>query len=209
MGIPVLILGESGSGKSASLRNFEPNELVIYNVAGKPLPFRKGTEMNRADNADYNTILKNLGKKKFKTYVIDDSQYLLSFELFNRSAEIGYAKFTEMAKHFYDLIQFVIKEMPSDCIVYFLHHTEIIDGRIKAKTIGKMLDEKLTVEGLFSIVLMAQNNDGLHIFLTQSDGKSTVKTPIEMFDKPEIDNDLKLVDTTIREYYNLKGNDKK
>lgn len=203
MGIPVLILGESGSGKSTSLRNFDTDELVIYNVAGKPLPFRKGAKMNRADNPSYNTILQNMNKKKFKRYVIDDSQYLLCFELFDRSTETGYTKFTEMALHFYNLIQFVIKQMPNDCIVYFLHHTEEIDGKLKAKTIGRMLNEKLTVEGLFSIVLMAQNVDGKHIFVTQSDGKNTVKTPMEMFEQAEIDNDLKLVDTIIREYYGI------
>lgn len=203
MGIPVLILGESGSGKSTSLRNFEPNELVIYNVAGKPLPFRKGAKMNRADNATYKVIEQNMSKKKFKCYVIDDSQYLLCFELFDRSAETGYTKFTEMANHFYSLIKFVIREMPNDTIVYFLYHIEQQDGKIKAKTIGKMLDEKLTVEGLFSIVLMAVNKDGEHIFLTQSDGTNTVKTPLEMFDKEEIDNDLKLVDSKIREYYGM------
>jgi hypothetical protein len=205
MGIPVLILGESGSGKSTSLRNFPPEDIVIYNVAGKPLPFKAGAKMNRADNVNYSKIIGNMSKKKFKTYVIDDSQYLLSFELFERSAEIGYTKFTEMAKHFYDLIQFIIREMPNDTIVYFLHHTEIVNDKIKAKTIGKMLDEKLTVEGLFSIVLMAYNDDGKHVFFTESDGNSTVKTPMEMFSEAKIDNDLKMVDTTIREYYNLKG----
>lgn len=206
MGIPVLILGESGSGKSTSLRNFEPNELVIYNVAGKPLPFRKGAKMHRADNATYSVIKQNMGRKRFKRYVIDDSQYLLCFELFDRSAETGYTKFTEMANHFYSLIKFVIKEMPADTIVYFLHHIEQQDGKTKAKTIGKMLDEKLTVEGLFSIVLMAINKDGEHLFLTQSDGTNTVKTPLEMFEKDEIDNDLKLVDTTIRKYYEIEVN---
>lgn len=206
MGIPVLILGESGSGKSTSLRNFEPDELVIYNVAGKPLPFRKGAKMNRADNATYSVIRQNMGRKRFKRYVIDDSQYLLCFELFDRSAETGYTKFTEMANHFYSLIKFVIKEMPADTIVYFLHHIEQQDGKTKAKTIGKMLDEKLTVEGLFSIVLMAINKDGEHLFLTQSDGTNTVKTPLEMFEKEEIDNDLKLVDTTIRKYYEIEVN---
>ncbi|MBQ5764134.1 MAG: hypothetical protein IIV96_05785 [Ruminococcus sp.] len=204
MGVPVLILGESGSGKSASLRNFSPDDVVIYNVAGKPLPFRNGTKLHRADNATYGIILQNMAKAKFKTYVIDDSQYLLSFELFNRVGETGYTKFTEMAKHFYDLIQFVIRSTPQDTIVYFLHHIEMMDGRAKAKTVGKMLDEKLTVEGLFSIVLMAQNNDGKHVFLTQSDGKNTVKTPMDMFAEAEIDNDLKMVDDTIREYYGMK-----
>ncbi|MBR3552499.1 MAG: AAA family ATPase [Clostridia bacterium] len=204
MGIPVLILGESGSGKSTSLRNFDPEEVAIYNIAGKPLPFRRGKEMHCANHPSYTQIMKSMAKKQFKTYVIDDSQYLLCFELFNRSSESGYAKYTEMAMHFYQLIQFVIRSMPDDCIVYFLHHTDTADGKTKAKTVGKMLDEKLTVEGLFSIVLMAFNNDGTHGFLTQSNGNDTVKSPMEMFDQVEIDNDLKMVDDTIREYYNLK-----
>ena len=204
MGIPVLILGESGSGKSASLRNFDPAEVAIYNVAGKPLPFRKGKDMTCANNPSYKAILRSMARKSFRTYVIDDSQYLLCFELFNRAAESGYTKYTEMAMHFYQLIQFVIRDMPDDCIVYFLHHTDTQEGKTKAKTVGKMLDEKLTVEGLFSIVLMAKNNDGSHVFITQSDGNDTVKSPMEMFDKVEIDNDLKLVDDTIRTYYNLK-----
>lgn len=203
MGIPVLILGESGSGKSASLRNFDPSEVVIYNVAGKLLPFRNGTKMMRADNPTYTQISGSLAKGKVKRYVIDDSQYLLCFELFDRSGENGYTKFTEMAKHFYDLIQTVIRKLPSDTIVYFLHHTEQVGDKYKAKTIGRMLDEKLTVEGLFSIVLMAKNVDGKHFFLTQSDGSDTVKTPMEMFRDAEIDNDLKLVDKTIREYYGI------
>lgn len=206
MGIPVLIMGESGAGKSASLRNFDPEEVVIYNIAGKPLPFRKGSKMKTANNPSYGTIIKNLSGKKFKRYVIDDSQYLLCFELFDRSAEIGYTKFTEMAKHFYDLIQYVIKQLPNDTIVYFLHHTELVNDRYKAKTIGKMLDEKLTVEGLFSIVILAKNADGKHIFVTQSDGTDTVKTPMEMFDTAEIDNDLKAVDDIIRKYYELGEN---
>ena len=205
MGLPVLILGESGSGKSTSLRNFNKDELVIYNVAGKPLPFRGGTQLNRADNVSYNTIMQNMSKKKFRCYVIDDSQYLLAFELFGRVAEKTYDKFTEMAVHFYDLIQFVIRQMPPDCIVYFLHHTDDIDGKVKAKTVGKMLNEKLTVEGLFSIVLMAKNLDGRYIFRTHSDGRDTVKTPMDMFEQDEIDNDLKAVDAAIREYYSMKG----
>ena len=205
MGLPVLILGESGSGKSTSLRNFNKDELVIYNVAGKPLPFRGGTQLNRADNVSYNAIMQNLSKKKFRCYVIDDSQYLLAFELFGRVNEKTYDKFTEMAVHFYDLIQFVIRQMPPDCIVYFLHHTDDVDGKVKAKTVGKMLNEKLTVEGLFSIVLMAKNLDGRYIFRTHSDGRDTVKTPMDMFEQDEIDNDLKAVDAAIREYYSMKG----
>ena len=133
MGIPVLILGESGSGKSASLRSFDPGEVVIYNVAGKPLPFRNGAKMIKADNPTYAQILGSLAKGTVKRYVVDDSQYLLCFELFDRSAETGYTKFTEMAKHFYDLIRTVIRRLPNDTIVYFLHHTELSEGRYKAK----------------------------------------------------------------------------
>lgn len=206
MGIPVLVLGESGSGKSTSLRNFEPDEIGIFNVASKPLPFKK--KLKKADGATYNTILASLEKHALKKYAIDDSQYLLCFEMFSKAKETGYNKFTDMALHFYNLIQYIIQKTPNDTIVYFLHHTETVDGRVKAKTIGKMLDEKLTVEGLFSIVLMCQTDGISYKFITQSDGFTTVKSPIDMFSK-EIDNDLKLVDKTIREYYELNESEEK
>lgn len=199
MGIPVMILGESGSGKSASMRNFEIEEVGVFNVANKPLPFRK--KLNKADNASYQTIMKGLANPKLKTYVIDDSQYLLVNEMFDRAKETGYNKFSDIAYNFRNLIEFIIKKVPDDVIVYFLHHTERTDdGRIKAKTVGKMLDNQLTVEGLFSIVLLCKADGQRHYFVTQSDGYSTAKSPMEMFDL-EIDNDLKLVDTTIRNYY--------
>lgn len=201
MGIPVLILGESGSGKSTSLRNFEPDEIGIFNVAGKPLPFRK--KIPKVDNASYQTILKALSKPKLKTYVIDDSQYLMAFDMFDRALEVGYTKFTEMALSFRNLIDFIIRKVPDDVIVYFLHHIEVVDGRTKAKTIGKMLDEKLTVEGLFSIVLLAETDGQEYKFVTQTDGKTTAKSPMEMFAEREIDNDLKVVDTIIREYWEI------
>lgn len=200
MGIPVLILGESGSGKSTSMRNFDPNEVGIFNVASKPLPFRK--KLKKVDGAGYGTILAALKKPSLKTYVIDDSQYLLCFEMFAKAKETGYNKFTDMALNFYNLIQFIIKSTPPDVIVYFLHHVETVDGRLKAKTIGKMLDEKLTVEGLFSIVLLCQTDGTVHNFITQSDGFSTAKSPMEMFPLT-IDNDLKFVDGEIRKYYEL------
>lgn len=202
MGIPVLIMGESGSGKSASLRNFEPSEVGIFNVASKPLPFRK--KLNKMDNATYERIYASLRKNKLKRYVIDDSQYLMAFEMFSRAKEKGYDKFTECAKRFYDLVQFVIRGTPEDCIVYFLHHSEKTEsGQIKAKTQGKMLDNQLTLEGLFSIVLLCETDGKTHRFITQSDGSTTAKSPMEMFD-PEIDNDLKAVDTAIREYYEFE-----
>lgn len=201
MGIPVLILGESGSGKSTSLRNFEPGEVLVFNVANKPLPFRK--KLDIVPNATYASIGKEMQKKEYKTYVVDDSQYLLAFEMFDRAKDAGYGKFTDIALRFRNMLDFVIKHMPDDTIVYFLHHTETSDtGKIKAKTVGKMLDNQLTVEGLFSIVLLASTDGATHKFITQSDGYTTCKSPMDMFPL-EIDNDLKLVDNAIREYWSL------
>lgn len=202
MGIPVLILGESGTGKSASLRNFEPDDVSIFNVAAKPLPFRKKLPIK--STSDYNTICQGIAQSQKKAFVIDDSQYLLCFESFAKAKEIGYGKFTDMALHFYNLVQFVIRQTPPDVIVYFLHHTETDGntGKVKAKTMGKMLDNQLTLEGLFSIVLMAYTDGKKHTFITQSDGFTTAKSPMEMF-PVEIDNDLKAVDQAIREYYEL------
>lgn len=179
----------------------------MFNVASKPLPFRK--RLPTIDGATYPAILRSLAQPKLRTYAIDDSQYLLAFEFFDRAKETGYNKFTDIALNFRNLIQFVITKTPPDCIVYFLHHTETNqDGTLKAKTIGKMLDEKLTVEGLFSIVLLCRAEKDKHYFLTQSEGFSTAKSPMDMFPE-EIDNDLKLVDTTIREYWGLTPESKK
>lgn len=202
MGIPVLILGESGSGKSASLRNFEPEDVSIFNVAAKPLPFRKKLPMKAT--SDYGVIQKGIQASQKKSFVIDDSQYLLCFESFAKAKETGYGKYTDMALHFYNLVQFVIRQTPPDVIVYFLHHTESDSntGKVKAKTMGKMLDNQLTLEGLFSIVLMAYTDGKKHVFVTQSDGMTTAKSPMEMF-PAEIDNDLKAVDQAIRSYYEI------
>lgn len=201
MGIPVLILGESGSGKSTSLRNFDPAEIGVFNVASKPLPFRK--KLPVANNATYGTIIKALASPKLKAYAIDDSQYLMAFASFDRAKEVGYQKFTDLALNFRALIDFIITRTPQDVIVYFLHHTERTDdGRTKAKTIGKMLDNQLTVEGLFSVVLLCKTDGTRHYFETQSDGFTTAKSPLEMFER-EIDNDLKAVDQRIREYWEI------
>lgn len=207
MGIPVLILGASGSGKTASLRNFSETELGIFNVASKPLPFRKRLPL--INKPSYQLIMATLKKNSLKTYVIDDSQYLMAFGLFQRAKELGYQKFTDCALNFYNLVSSVINDTSDDTIVYFLHHTERAeDGHIKAKTSGKMLDNQLTLEGLFSIVLLAETDGKEHYFLTQSDGMTTVKSPMDMFPL-KIENDLKLVDTTIRKYYGFTKEDKK
>ena len=203
MAIPVLILGQSGSGKSASMRNFEPDEIGIFNVASKPLPFRK--QLPKFDCSDYGKIMAAMQKSDKKVFVIDDSQYLSVFANFARAKETGYGKFVDMALNEYNLIQFVIQKLPQDVVVYFMRHIETDDaGRIKAKTIGKMLDQNLGgLEGLFSIVLMANTDGNEWWFETQSDGYSPAKSPIDMFTEKKIPNDLKLVDDCICRYWGL------
>ena len=199
--IPVLILGESGSGKSCSLRNFEPEEVSIFNVASKRLPFKK--KLPIMNKANYKSIEKYLEKPTKKTYVIDDSQYLMAFEMFDRAKETGYNKFTDIALDFRNLIQYIVSAVPDDVIVYFLHHIETTDtGKVKAKTSGKMIDNQLTLEGLFTIVLLCSTDGKEHKFITQSDGYTTCKSPMDMFPL-EMDNDLKEVDKAIREYYEI------
>lgn len=210
--IPVLIIGKSGSGKTYSLKNFKKDEVGIISVEKGRLPFKSDLQVAKVPasfegvkdyatlyRAKYAWILKAIESGKFKSVVIDDSQYLLANELFDRAAEKGFDKFTQMAANFRGLIHAINESEDENKIVYFLHHTEIdADGREKAKTIGKMLDEKLTIEGCFDIVIYCQD----HKFYTQTNGQSTAKTPEEMFDL-EIPNDLKAVDVAIREYYGL------
>ena len=203
MGIPVLILGESGSGKTFAIKNMDPEKVGVFLVEKPRLPFRKQFKVCR--DATYYVILKALADPKLKQYVIDDSQYLLVNEFFDRAGEVGYQKFTDMALNFRNLIHFVIRKVPDDVIVYFLHHTDTeSNGRIKAKTIGRMLDEKLTVEGLFDIVLRTQVDPEGHWFMTKTNGYDTVKTPEEMFSADRIPNDLAAVDMAIRNYYGLE-----
>lgn len=207
MGNPVLILGESGSGKTFAIKNMDPDKTGIFLVEKPRLPFRKVFPYVKK-HATYNNILASLGEHKLPSYVVDDSQYLLVNEFFDRANELGYQKFTDMALKFRNLIHFVINGTPDDVIVYFLHHTDTdVNGRVKAKTIGKLLDEKLTVEGLFDIVLRTEINQDGHWFRTENNGYETVKAPEGMFD-PMIPNDLALVDKAIRDYYGLEGGEK-
>ena len=202
MGVPVLILGASGSGKSASLRNFEPTEIGIYNVASKPLPFRK--QMLLVNHVSYDRITASLRANKLKCYAIDDSQYLMTFDGFRRAKEKNYDKFTDFALNFYNLIQSAVLETSDDTVIYFLHHIDRDEnGYIKAKTLGKMLDNQLTLEGMFAIVLLAETDGKEHWFTTQSNGMNPAKSPMGMFPL-KIDNDLKMVDDTIRKYYEFE-----
>ena len=200
MGIPILILGESGTGKSASMREFKPDEVALANVAGKPLPF-KGKFDETINSDSYRQIKKFMKESFANVVVIDDAQYLMANEFMRRSAERGYDKFTEIAVNFWDLVQSV-RELPPEKIVVFLAHIERDqNGNEKIKTIGKLLDEKITVEGMFSIVLKTSVKDGTYSFETQNNGHDTVKSPIGMFVSTEIDNDLKAVIQSVTEYY--------
>lgn len=214
MAIPVLIIGRSGQGKTYSLKNFKAEEVGVISVEKGRLPFRSDIKVAKVPKdptggsakdaaslnaAKYAWITQAIRKASVKSVVVDDSQYLMVNELFDRANEKGYDKFTSMAKRFRDLIHSINELEEEDKIVYFLHHSETdTDGREKVKTVGKMLDEKLTVEGCFDIVIYCQD----HKFFTQSNGQSTAKTPEDMFPL-EIPNDLKAVDTAIREYYGL------
>ena len=203
MGIPVLIIGETGSGKTFSIKTFRPEDVTIFSVEKNRLPFRcAGYEVIK--NANYRSIFDGMRDSKKKSFVIDDSQYLLVNELFNRVSETGYQKYTEMAVKFKSLVKAVNERLPDDVIVYFMHHPEYdsTSGKYKAKTVGKMIDQYWTVEGSFDIVLYAKTDGENYVFQTKTDGSNTAKAPEDMFPK-EIANDLAMVDRTIREYYGI------
>ena len=200
MGELVMVIGKSGSGKSTSLRNFEPDEVGVFSCAGKRLPFRKRLKV--ANTSDYATIESKLLENGKRAYVIDDSTYLMQFRAFEFAKVKGYDKFVEMAVDFEHLLETARMTSP-DTITYFLHHPQFADdGAAKPQTVGKMLDNQLNVEGLFPIVLEARIKDGKHVFVTKNDGPNIAKSPMGML--PEVmDNDLKAVDTAIRDYWGM------
>ena len=204
----VLVIGESGSGKSFSYKGFKRGEALVFAVEKARPPFKSDIEIVK--NATYKEIGEEFKDPHYKTYIIDDSQYLLVNEMFNRAKETGFQKWTDIAKRFRDVIHYINHNLPDDIIVYFLHHSEFdpASGRTKVKTVGKLLDNQLTVEGCFNIVLMTQVENGDHIFITQSDGFTTCKSPEGMFPL-KIPNDLKAVDAAIRDYYGMTTNNTK
>lgn len=203
MGVPVLIVGESGSGKSYGIKGLPPEGTGIFSVEKGRLPFKGDYKVKtRATYRDINTIFK---EPKLKRYVIDDSQFLMVNAMFDRAKEVGYAKYTDFALDFRNLVHNVNFALPDDVIVYFLHHTETDSntGKVKAKTVGKMIDQYLTLEGCFDIVLLAEVDGEGHHFVTQSDGMTTAKSPEGMFPSLKIPNDLGLVDKAIRDFWGL------
>lgn len=205
MGIVSFILGRSGTGKTSSLRNFPKEELAVINVQGKILPFKGSGKIEQTitDNSDKIIKALEIYSKSYKSIVIDDYQYTMANEFMRRSTERGYDKFTDIGRHAWDIVN-KVRELPQDVIVYIMCHTDRDEeGNEKIKTIGKLLDEKICLEGMSTIVLKTNVTDGVYTFLTQNNGKDTVKSPAGMFPSYAIDNDLYYVDRKIRSYYEL------
>ena len=211
MGIPVIIYGKSGSGKSRSLKNFAEDEILHINVERKPLPFRKKFKY-QLNSENCRTICGQLAKMPLKTAVIDDAGYLMTNNFMKghsggKKGNAVYELYNDIADDFWNVLK-CIKLLPDDVIVYVILHEDTSDsGMTKLKTIGKLLDDKVCIEGMVTICLRCMSDKGSHFFRTRTDGNDITKSPEDMFESDEIENDLKAVDTIIREYYDLKGND--
>lgn len=221
----VLVIADSGSGKSTSIRNLDPNQTFIVNIANKPLPFKgwkskytqiskdnpKGNMTSASSAAGIVKAMKHVNDNMphVTNLVIDDWQYMSSFEYFDRANEKGYDKFTQIASNLAQVAK-MPKDLRDDLYVFFLTHSEEstdINGnrRVKAKTIGKMIDNALTLEGLFSIVLFGKvkktEEDALeYVFETKNNGENTCKSPMGMFEDDSIPNDLSYVRDCIVKY---------
>ena len=222
------IYGESGHGKTTSLRNLDPETTFIISTTGKPLPFRgwkkkyvpfkidketKEISGNYYVSSNWEQILKilkiiNTKLSHVKTVVVDDFQYVLSYEFVDRATEVGYQKFSELAQHAMEILRYS-EQMREDCTMCFLTHCENtgteIDPKYVIKTIGKLLSEKVTLEGLFTYIFFAKTEEGddnrmQYKLVTNNDGKCLAKTPMGMFEELEIDNDLNEILKVIKEY---------
>lgn len=213
-----IIIGESGTGKSTSIRSLNPKETFIINVLNKPLPFRgyknnytrvspDGATGNyySSDNYDaINLVIRKIDLKRpdIKTLIIDDFQYLMANEFMNRALERGYDKFSEIGKHAYDLLK-MLPTLREDLDIFILTHAEQNEnGKMKVKTIGKMLDEKITIEGMYAMVLQTELTNGDYHFITQGDARHIAKSPMGMFEERNIPNDLAFVKQKMSSYYN-------
>ena len=209
MAIPVLIIGKSGSGKSASMKRCVGKDFNLVRVLNKPLPFRGKIHGWITD--DYQIVYKALKSAPAKSVIIDDAGYLITNYFMKNHSTKGkgndvFGLYNTLGDNFWGLIQYIINEMPADKIVYVIMHEDTDDyGNVKAKTIGKLLDEKICLEGMFTIVLRSVNNLTEHKFITQSDGGAISKSPEGMFEDLEIPNDLLYVDNRIREYYGIQN----
>lgn len=207
MGECIIIYGKSGSGKSRSLINFKEDEIFLVNVIGKRLPFRSKFKYEITTD-DVNKIKKGLKKMPVKSAVIDDAGYLMTNAFMRghsapKSGSSSFDLYNTIADSFWGLLTFIKTELPDDVLVYITIHEDTTDfGETKIRTIGKLLSEKVCIEGMSTVVLRCIVRDGKHLFITQSDGSDISKSPEGMFER-EIENDLKAVDTTVREYWGL------
>lgn len=199
--VPVLLIGQSGSGKSTSMRNFTKDEIAVINVLGKPLPFKSDIKAPKID--DYATILNQIKMTKKKTIVIDDANYLITNEFMNKSSVKGFDKYNEMGNNFFNLIN-GIKNIEGGKTVYLIMHEDTDEnGNIKPKTIGKLLDDKVNIQGMFTVCIRSMFDNGNYIFRLKTNGQDCVKTPFGMFENDTMENDLKEFDKVVREYYEL------
>lgn len=204
-----LIIGESGTGKSTSIQNCDPTITAIVNPVGKTLPFRGSKNFALLNSVtDANRIcnwIKEQVKLGKKIIIVDDFQYLLSIPYMKRIKEAGWDKWNDFGENYFNIID-IANELPDDVCIYYMTHCETLENGITTvKLIGKMLREKITIEGLFTIVLRTGVADGAYYFYTQNSGKDTVKSPIGMFPSYAITNDLAYVDAKIRNYYEIDG----
>ena len=208
----VMVVAKSGRGKSTAMRNMDPESTFLISVIGKPLPFPKGIKwvegQNMITQANPDTIrraMMEVGKnEKFTSLVIDDGQYIMATEFMSNAMVKGYDKFTLMAKNIWDVLSLATKLRGGLKVFFLTHEEETSTGERKMKTLGKLLDEKITPEGLSAIVLYGDvvndEQKRTYYFSTQSDGYTNAKSPFDMF-PPKIPNDLKLVSDRIDEYY--------
>ena len=208
MNIPVLIIGKSGSGKSASMSALDPARVALINVLGKPLPFKGHFDQIISD--DYAKITSAIKRTEREVIVIDDVGYLMTNAFMRDHAATGqgnaiFQLYNTIGDKFWNLVE-TVRKLPGDKRVYMMMHEDVSEfGAVKPKTIGKMIDEKCCLEGMFTICLRCMVANGKHIFRTQSDGLDVAKSPIGMFDADEIPNDLAMVDDAICKYYEIGG----
>lgn len=213
MSIATMILGESGTGKTTSLRNLDPQNTLLIQAVKKPLPFRSSgwgrlskdtPDGNVLVTDDWSAIISAMSKTRRKVIVLDDFQYVLANEYMRRSEETGFQKFSDIGRHAWEIFT-KASNLDDDKRVYFLSHTDTNEmGHTKCKTIGKLLDEKITVEGLFTVVLRTVVDGGNYQFSTKNNGYDTVKAPLGMFDADRVENDLLKVDAAICAYYDIQ-----
>lgn len=216
-----IIMGESGTGKSTSIRTLDPTTTFIINVMNKPLPFRgykkqytnistDGKTGNYYASMNYEHITLvikkiNATRPEIKTLIIDDFQYLMCDEYMNRATEVGFQKFSEIGQHAYYLLK-MLPLLREDLDIFILTHSESNElGKMKIKTIGKMLDQNVVIEGMYSTVLQTELTNGDYHFITQGDARHIAKSPMGMFETREIPNDLAFVKAKMSEYFNQEA----